>query len=215
MEVENFLVEVRRGLEDLNRRVLDHPFLREAESGVLPVDRLRLFVENQFYIVYHDARSLGLMVCRAKGRDEADYFARLMTGDLNALRELMGLGEELGLKLEGFEGLRILPGAVSYTHFLAWLAAYANPGEQAIAIIVNLPVWGVACGRLAQALRDRYGLRSTGFLEAFARPARWVESEGMRIVGNYLDESADGMRRVARMIQRYELDFWESVYHGV
>ena len=33
------------------------------------------------------------------------------------------------------------PQSVAYTHFLSWLALYANAGEQAPALVINLPIW--------------------------------------------------------------------------
>ncbi|MEM0382041.1 MAG: TenA family transcriptional regulator [Nitrososphaerota archaeon] len=209
-----FIEELRRELQELNRRVEEHPYLSEAEGSLLPKKKLRLFVENQYYIVYHDLRSLALMVSRASNSDEAEYLSRLQEGDLMAFQQLIKLGEELEVPFRGLSGLRILPAAVSYTHYLAWLALYASTAEQVAALIVNLPVWGQACGRLASALKKNYSVKSTGFLDAFAQPPAWIEEEGARIIERYLPGVEERARMAARMIQSYELSFWDAIYSG-
>ncbi|MEM0444844.1 MAG: TenA family transcriptional regulator [Nitrososphaerota archaeon] len=214
MDSRALLSRLRIELQEVNRRIENHPFIVEAENAVLPLDKLKLYVENQYYIVYHDVRSLALMVSRAKEYDEATYLAKLELGDLRAFEELCKMGEELGVGLTGFERLRIIPAAVSYTHYLSWLALNASVGEQVFALIVNLPVWGRACARLAEALKTRYGLAATGFLEGFAQTPPWVEDDGLRLVERYLDRGEEKMRLVARMIQSYELSFWDGIYGG-
>lgn len=205
---------VRRELEDVNKRVENHPYLIDAEKGALPRHRLKLFVENQYYIVYHDLRSLSIMVSRASTHQEAEYLSRLQGGDIEAFRELLKLGEELDAGFRQFHEMSILPQAVSYTHYLAWLSIYGATVEHVAALIVNLPVWGRACSRLASALRNRYGIKSLGFLEAFSNIPSWVEEEGKMIIENYLPAAENRVRNVAKMIQAYELGFWDSIYSG-
>ena len=208
----SLLEEVRTELAELNEEITRHAFLEEAEAGRLPLDRLRLFVENQLYIVSYDARSLARMLAATRSSEEADYFSRLLEADLAALRSLGELGEELGIEADDPHGLRLLPAATAYTHYLAWLSCYANPGEQAFALIVNLPVWGAACARLGRALSTRYGVKKTAFLDAFASIPSWVEEEGLEIAGRYLPSSRGAMRTIAKMIQGYEKLFWDAVY---
>ena len=214
MDGREFLERVREELQEVNKRVEKHPMLLEAERGVLPVEAIRRFVENQYYIVHHDIRSLSLMVCRAGDELEVRYLNGLLQGDVVAFEELKKLGAEVGAPPRELHRLNILPAAVSYTHYLAWLALYGNTGEQVFAIIVNLPVWGAACARLGRALRERYGVRSTGFLDTFANLPSWVEENGAEIVSRYLPSSAERMRMAARLIQSYEESFWNSVYRG-
>lgn len=210
----DLIEKLRRELEALNRRIENHPFLTEAEKGVLPREKLRLFVENQYYIVYHDLRSLAVMVSRVSHTDEAEYLSRLQQGDLAAFQTLIRLGEELKAPLREFSELNISPWAVAYTHYLAWLALYGSVGEQVSALIVNLPVWGRACEKLSSALRKNYGVRSTDFLDAFANPPGWIEEEGGRILERYMPGIEARARLVSRMIQSYELGFWDSLHGG-
>jgi len=214
VRARELLESVRKELEPLNASVLGCRFLTKAERGELSVDDLRLFAENQLYIVSHDARSLSLMASRAGDPEEAEYFAELARSDLMALRALREMALELGIGQKPLHELRIVPHAVDYTHFLAFLAAHGNPGEQAFALIVNLPVWSAACSRLLNAVRSRHDLRRTEFLELFANVPSWVEEVGLRVCERYVERHGESMRFFARLIQEYELSFWEGLGGG-
>ena len=204
------LEELRGELEPLNRSVLGHRLLVEAEEGRLPLDRVRFFVANQLYIVPHDLRSLSVLLARSRLPDEEAFFKRLVDGDHAALAALRRLAAELGV--DPGESYSVSPEAVAYTHYLAWLALYATPGEAAVAMTVNLPVWGAAVARLGRALRERYGVRETGFFDLFAGDYRPLEEAAYPIIERYLDWPA--YRRAARLIQAYERMFWDAVYKG-
>jgi thiaminase len=214
VKARELLAEVRKELEPLNSLVLNCRFLLRAERGELSFGDLRSFVENQLYIVSHDAKSIALMAARATHAEETAYFADLARADLEALRALEEMAEELGAAKGPLQSLKIIPHAVDYTHFLAFLAAHRNPGEQAFALIVNLPVWSSACARLLNAVRERYGLRRTRFLELFSSVPGWVEERGLQICERYATEHAESMRFFARLIQSYELSFWEGLGGG-
>ncbi len=214
MNARELLTKVRKELEPLNSSVLSCRFLLRAERGELTVEELRSFVGNQLYIVSHDAKSIALMAARATRAEESAYFADLAMADLEALRALEELAEELGIAGRPLNSLGIVPHAVDYTHFLAFLAAHRNPGEQAFALIVDFPVWSAACAKLLKAVKERYGLRRTGFLELFSSVPGEVEERGLQICERYVAEHAESMRFFARLIESYELSFWQGLGGG-
>jgi hypothetical protein len=136
---------------------------------------------------------------------------RLMDGDYHALMELRKLMREVGVEEDDPVGMGISPSAVSYTHYLAWLAQYATIGEFIFALIINLPVWGSNVVRLGNAL-GRYGIRELGFFEAFRGPFDEIEGEAVKVMGTYLDDSSiRRMISIAKLIQSYEKLFWDSL----
>jgi len=211
MKAKNLLDSVRRELVPLNELILNHPYINNVEEGRLPLEKTKLFVGQQYYIVSHDAKSLAIMLSRAKGR-EVDFFNLLLQGDLQALSSLIKMAGSLGLSVEDLEAFDPLPESVAYTHYLAFLANYANAGEQAFALIVNLPVWGSACGRLSKGLKTNYGFTDTSFLDAFASMPAGIETQALEIIEPYLPEHERRIRRAAKLIQGYELMFWNGIY---
>jgi len=202
---------MREELSHLNERILNHPFVLDAESGKLPRDKLRIFLGQQNYIVSNDIRSIALMLSRSNPK-EAEFFQLLLEGDLQAHRNLLKMAESAGIRTDELTKVEPIPQAVAYTHYLAFLACNASAGEQAFAMVVNLPVWGSACGRLSRALRERYGVADTSFLDAFAETPAWLEEKAMAIVEDYLPTREREIRVAAKLIQAYELMFWDGIY---
>jgi len=206
---QEIIETLRSELASVNKAILEHPLLKEAEEGRLPLEVIRRFVANQLYIVPHDLRSLSVLLSRSRDEVEARFFKALVDGDYKALQLLHQLAGELGLS--SYTSY-LLPAAVAYTHYLAWLALYASPGEAAVALVINLPVWGSSVGRLARALKSRYGLRRVDFLEFFERPYNDLEEMAYPIIERYAN--LERYRLVAKMIQAYERMFWDSIYRG-
>jgi thiaminase len=212
MKAKDMLLSIREELAPVNEKILNHPFIGDAEKGVLALGKIKLFVTQQYYIVSHDIKSLALMLHRARQRSEVDYFNKLLQGDLYALNNLLAMAKALNVHINELEKGEPASEAVAYTHYIAWLAAHATPGEQVFALIVNLPVWGSNCDRLSKILKSKYNILETGFLDAFSKVPGWVEEEGLNIINRYLPTFEREMRIAARMIQAYELMFWNGIY---
>lgn len=212
MKATSLLKEVRDWLAPLNQKILGHPYIAEAEKGTLHLDKVKAFVTNQYYIISHDIKSLALMLSRSGTRREADFFKNVLNGDVEGLRLLLKLAESLGFSVQELENYTPIPEAVAYSHYMAALACFTFPGEQAMALIVNLPVWGSNCGKLSKALRERYGIDETGFLDIFASPMEEAEKEALQLMEGYLPARREQMKRAAQLIQAYELMFWDGIY---
>ncbi|MGC9153360.1 MAG: TenA family transcriptional regulator [Vulcanisaeta sp.] len=207
-----FLERVRKNLEQLNNVILNHPLIKDAEEGKLPINVIKAFITNQWYIVNHDLRSLAMALGRTRTIEELEFFKMLLDGDYNALHELMKLMKELNIEPRDPLMLEIIPEAVQYTHYLAWLANYASPQEFALAIIVNMPVWGQNVARLGNSLRNKYGIREIGFFEVFKGPFNELEDRALSLARNIDDASLVRAMNMAYTIQIYEKAFWDAIY---
>ena len=191
------LEAIRRELEPINA---------EIRAALRPSwEALRRFVANQLYIVPHDLKALSAAMPKAKEPDEYGFVKALVDGDYKALQLLRELAEEIGVS---FSWEALDPSAVAYTHFLSWLALHGTMGDLAVAMTVNLPVWGENCSELAKWAEEQ-GVKKLGFLEMFAGPYDELEAAAEAIAQRYLDWGR--YRFVARAIQRYELEFWRAV----
>ncbi|ABP51733.1 MAG: TenA family transcriptional regulator [Pyrobaculum arsenaticum] len=188
---------IRRELEPLNAEI--RAALRPSREALVK------FVANQLYIVPHDLKALSAAMAKAREPDEYRFVKALVDGDYNALQLLWELAEEVGVSLS-WDALD--PSAVAYTHFLSWLAVNGTMGDLAVAMTVNLPVWGENCLALARWAKEQ-GYKRLGFLEMFAGPYDQLEAAAEAIAQRYLDWGR--YRFVAKAIQRYELEFWRSV----
>lgn len=193
------LHEIREKLKEINERILNHSFIKMAYEGKLTERQIREFFNQQWYIVNHDVRSLAIMVSRSTSEEELDFFVSAMEGDYNALKLL---------KDQVKPPVIPNPQSVAYTHFLSWLALYANAGEQALALVINLPIWAQNCKRLSEALKKNYGFNNTEFLDSFASMDFTVlDNKAEKIISKYKGRYEE----IAKLIQAYELMFWDSL----
>jgi len=203
----DLLNQIRGSLEEENKKILNHKYIKDAEEGKLNLDKIKAFVINQNYIVQYDKRSLALMLSKSKNEDEFKFFNTILEGDKRAYEELMKLKEELNIK----DLNRVNPKALSYTHFLSFIANYKSPGVQSICLIVNLPVWSENCKRLLEAFKRKYNLKNLGFFEIFSKSFKDLEILALNIAEKYLEDKED-MLLCSKLIQAYELLFWDSIY---
>ena len=188
---------LRAELEPINATILTA--LKPSRKALIK------FVQNQLYIVPHDLKALSAAMAKAKEADEYRFVKMLIDGDWAALNALHELAGELGV---AFNWDAVDPSAVAYTHFLSWLALHGNLGDLAVAMTVNLPVWGRNCTALAEWAR-RNGVKNTRFMELFSDPYHELEATAEPIAQRYLDWGR--YRFVTKAIQRYELDFWRAI----
>jgi len=214
MQAKLLLEEIRSWLAPLNEKILGHRYIVDAEKGALSLDKIKAFAANQYYILSGDARSLALMLSRTTNLQELGFFENMAKADLDGLRHLLKMTKAVGLSSQELEDYIPIPEAVAYTHYLSTLAQFASPGVQAMALIANLPVWGSNCGRLSKALREKYQIKETSFLDLFSASTDGMEAEALQIVDCYLPQEEKHARRAARFIQAYELMFWDGIYRG-
>jgi hypothetical protein len=215
VELLKFVEGVRRELQPLNERILNHPYLQALEAGRIERGQLRIFAGQQSHIIGSDLRSVAQMVARASRARSQAFFLELLEGERAALKAL----DLFRAAVVAAPGPPVsdepIPGAFAYCAFVAWLSLYASEAEFAGALLINLPVWGTNCGRMADALRSRYGLSEAevAFFTMFATAPPGFEDRAAAVVGEGLERNvATAMiRRAASLLQGYELLFWDTL----
>jgi pyrroloquinoline quinone (PQQ) biosynthesis protein C len=214
-EVMTFVEAVRQDLQPLNARILGHPYLQALQAGRIKRERLRLFAAQQSYIIESDLRSVAQMVARAGSERSRGFFLELLEGERVALKVLESFTAAVGGPTATAGADEPLPGAFAYCAFVAWLSLYASEAEFAGAFLINLPVWGTNCGRMADALRNRYGLSEAevSFFTLFSAAPTGFEERAATVVAEGLAQGVATIkiRRAAALLQGYELLFWDTM----
>jgi len=213
--VMTFVEAVRRELQPLNGRILAHPYLQALQAGRIKRERLRIFAVQQSHIIGSDLRSVALMVARASSEESRRFFLELLEGERAALKTL-GLFRAAVVAAPGPPvSDEPLPGAFAYCAFVAWLSLYASEAEFAGALLINLPVWGANCGRMADALRSTYGFSEAeiAFFTMFANTPPGFEDRAAAVVAEGLERNVATtmIRQAASLLQGYELLFWDTM----
>lgn len=154
----------------------------------------------------------------ARFQDSAsrDFFGGIADGEKIALGLLLDFAESpLGWTEEDLADYEPRPAGQTYPSRVAWIAAQADRAAAGASFLVNFAVFGENMGRIQRALIDEYGLseQDTAFFGFFATPVPGFEETALEVIAAGLRRGAcpRDVKRSARLLQAYELDFWQTV----
>jgi hypothetical protein len=210
MTAPQLLEDLHRELAPVEQAIRTHRYLAMAPSE----QSLRAFAGEQYTIFSSDRRSFATLAARFPEPPAGDFFIGMAQGEGEALAHLLALAAPLGLDEAGLADYEPRSGCQAYPAFVSWLALNGSRADVALAFVANLAAWGENCRRLADLLRGRYDI---SFFEFFAQPAPGFEEQALAVaeVGLAAGDSAAGARRCARLLQAYELLFWDTLADGL
>lgn len=208
MDAAELLTLVQAELAPVERRLADHRYLVELEAGRVPPESLRAFAGEQRAIITSDRRSFEHLAHRFPQPPAGDFFQELAAGEDEALRLLEPFAATVGLDADH----EPLAGCQAYPAYVAWLALNGSPADVALAFLANLESWGRSCARMRDALRPLYGTEAVAFFDFFAETPPGFEERALALVAT--GEPASG-RRAARLLQAYELLYWDTLADGL
>jgi len=211
----DLLGEVRTQLSETERAIRDHRFLEAIERGEVSRETLGSLAGEQLTVISSDRRSFAALAARFPGGPAGELFLSMAEGEGVALQSLGAFADWLGLGPEDLAEYEPKPAGQAYTAFVSWLALNGSRADVALAFAANLAAWGANCGRVAAALSLHYGAGedAVAFFDFFAEPPPDLEQRLLEAVDQGLaaDESALRARRATRLLQAYELMFWDSL----
>ncbi len=208
MEAAELLAVVLAELAPVERRFAGHRYLAELEAGRLPLESLRAFAGEQRSIIASDRRSFEHLAQRFPRPSAGDFFRDMAAGEAEALRLLERFAAAVGLG----DDYEPLAGCQAYPAYVAWLALNGSPADVALAFLANLESWGRSCARMRDALRPVYEADAVAFFDFFAKPPAGFEERALTLVATGPPASA---RRAARLLQAYELLYWDTLADGL
>ena len=216
MDATTLIGEISRDLQPVVDRLLSHPYVEALAAGRVPREQLQTVAGEQYAIIASDLKSVAHLIGRFGGTAEMPFFLDVLAGERAAWEGLQAFAGALGMTEADLEAYEPLAGAHAYTCYMAWLALYGSAAEVATAYLVNFPAWGKNCGRLSRILQGRYGLTEPDvvFFDGFAAPAPEFERSALEVIQRGLDAGVEPrqVRRAARLLQAYELLYWDTLF---
>ncbi len=217
-DARELIAETRAQLKAVEDKLFAHPYLSAVEERRITKEKLCLFAGEQYHIINSDLRSVALLVSRQGHGPNRDFFLAALQGEAAARDALLAFAKALEMSQDALRAYEPMPGCQAYPAYVAWLAAYGSAADFAAAFLVNLPAWGSSCARMSAALEGKFGLSPevVAFFDLFAAPAPEFEAGSLRIIQDGLDRDVDprGVARAARLIQTYELMYWDTLYEA-
>lgn len=213
--VHKLIEELRADLAAVEDQIRHHPYLDALERGEVSLDNLRAFAGEQYNIIHSDLRSDAHLVSRFGATPAGEFFRDIFEGEVIALDLLLNFATALGLTEKDLRAYEPKSDAQAFPSYVVSLAYHGTQADVATAFLVNFPVFGENTGRMSAALQKQYGLtpEQTAFFDFFATPVPGFEEAALGVIADGLETDGDPrqLRRAARLLQAYELAFWDSV----
>jgi pyrroloquinoline quinone (PQQ) biosynthesis protein C len=214
-QARKLVSELRQELAAVEDQIRNHPFLDALESGEAPIETLEGFAVEEFYIIQSDLRSQAHLVSRFGTTPSGDFFRGLLEGERIAFDLICRFGAALDLDEDKLAGSEPRPGGQAFPNAVVSLAVFRTESEAAAAFLLNFGVFGENTARMAVALQDAYGFtpEEVEFFTFFGTPIPGFEEAALEVIAAGLDKGAQpsDIKRAARMLQEYELQFWNTV----
>src|SRR5947209_17550579 len=215
MDAQVLCARIRQDLTDVEERIKANSWLAELEAGRLSAGALRAFAGEQLHIIPSDLRSFEMLAQRFGSDPAHGYLTGMVAAERAALGALEAFATAAGLDSAAQRGYEPVPGCQVYPSYVARLGRDGTPAQIAGAFLVNLEAWGTCCARMAAALPANYQIsrEDCAFFRHFAGPVTELEQASLDVIDAGLADGADpaAIARAARLLQAYELLFWDSL----
>ncbi len=216
--IEKLFQAVRATLRVLEQKLFDHPFLRKVEGKQYSKKQMALLPKEEFYIVLSDLLSAKHLAERFKELSTITFFDTLVENEEFAKLNIAVLAEALGCSRTQLMEHEPDPYCQMYPSYFARLSLHGSEAEIMAAFSSNFSVWWSACKRVAVALVNLYEVpeEATAFLNPFNEvppPDTPFDDLTVDAIERGLKEGVteNQIIRAARLIQYYELSFWDAL----
>ena len=137
-------------IEPLRQKLLYHPLWQGIEDGTLPVEKLKLFALQDWWLVREAYRLDGLAIAQATDLEAQELLISKLVPKVGGYHLLLDFGAAFGLSRADFDQVEPLAGCMALTNFFYWMLAYGSPGEKLASVGASEDIFVQICGRLAQ-----------------------------------------------------------------
>lgn len=208
------VLQIRSDLAAVEDEIRNAPFLSAVEAGTVSIEQIAAVAAEEYSIIRSDLRSFAHMAERWDTPHGSHFFGDLAEGEALALPLLLDFGARVGLDEQALAAYEPRPKGQTFPSRVAWIAANADRASAAASFLVNFGVFGENMARMRAALISVYGFapEDIEFFTFFAEPIPGFEEDALEVIAAGLLEGAcpRDVRRSARLLQAYELDFWQA-----
>ena len=205
---------IRAELAAVEDQIRNVPFIGEVEAGTASVEKIAAVVAEEYSIVRSDLASFTRMAERWDTAAGSHFFGDLAAGEALALPLVLDFAAVVGLDEQDLAAYEPRPASQTYPSRVAWIALAADRASAAASFLVNFAVFGENMGRIRDALISVHGFtpEQVEFFSFFAEEIPGFEDDAIDVIATGLLEGAcpADIRRSARLLQAYELDFWQA-----
>jgi len=206
--------QIRTDLQGVENQIRNVQFVSDVEAGTVSVEKIAAVVAEEYSIIHSDLNSFNQMAARWDTAQGSHFFGDLAFGEALSMPLVLDFAANVGLSEADLAAYEPRPKGQTYPSRVAWIASNADRASAAASFLVNFAVFGENMGRVRDALVNVYGFapEQVEFFTFFAEPIPGFEDDAIEVIATGLREGAcpRDVRRSARLLQAYELDFWQA-----
>ena len=211
-DAKTLIQDIRANLLPTADAIRNHRYISAISDGRVSRKSLHDFCGNQFQMWKNNATQVSM--ARFASHPYRDVFLTPPEIEESAAKQVAALASDLGMDQQALEEFEPSAEAFGYAAYKAWLICFGAPSEMACARLFNLEVWSDTCTRIGQGLRTHYGLSAdqTHFFDEFTGLDD-LQTRSLTVIEEGLQKghSPQSIARAARLMQDYELMFWDAL----
>ena len=213
-QADTFVRKIAAQLKDVEQALDSHPYIQAFRDGSASPEALGPFVGHQYHLLNADSGSAARLLERLDGELTGEVVRGFLRGGLDGPARVLVMAAPLGLSDAGLRAYEPSAEGFAFGAYMSLLFSRGTAAEVMCGLLVNLPVWGRNCAVIGRALRETYGWppEATAILDGYAALPPF-DQDALPVIQAGLDRGEDPRRiaRVARLIQGYEVMFWDAV----
>jgi thiaminase (transcriptional activator TenA) len=214
---KKFSAQLRHRGEQIWRRIEGHSFLRELQSGTLPMNRFTYFILQDYVYLLDFAQVLCQGGAKAPDLETLELFAHHALGAVEVERSFhASFGNSLGLSRKQLDAVTKGPITQAYIGHLQSVARSGTLGELVAAVLPCYWIYGEV-GRRLYRNRPRKPKIYRQWIETYASEAFWKPVREQIQLMDRLGAAANPSEKKLMsahflLSSRYEFMFWEQAY---
>lgn len=205
---------LRREVDDIWSAILHHPFVVELYEGILPIDKFRFYLEQDYNFLLAMGKCFALIAAKSDHEVSRIALEIAYADSTTEMSNYIKLLELTGLDINQVIRAEPSPVNLGYTSFLLATCALGDPIE---GLIATLPCfWSYM--EIAEYHRDRLSRNKVDVYKRWA--SVYLSSEYRSIVNTLrrlIDENSSRVNyeralSIFKTASRYEYLFWDMAY---
>jgi thiaminase/transcriptional activator TenA len=207
---------LRRDADNIWKRVVEHPFIVELYCGILPIDKFKFYILQDYNYLVSAMRNLSIISSRADSVDAMRKVIEILW--LESVSEFKGYEEflgKLGYTIEDAINVEPSPINVSYTSFLLSTSSLKSYAESITSVLPCF--WSYA--EIAEYHKDKLRKNVNRLYMEWAsvylsEPYLNLVRKMRKLVDNAGKEFPyEKLKKTFITASRYEYMYWEAVYN--
>ncbi len=207
---------LRRDADNIWKRVIEHPFVVELYGGVLPIDKFKFYILQDYNYLISAIKNLSIISSKADSVDAMRELIEIL--HLESVSEFEGYEEflrKLGYTIDDAVNVEPTPMNVSYVSFLLSTSSLKSYVESIASVLPCF--WSYA--EIAEYHKDK--LRKNGnrlYVEwasvYLSEPYLNLVEKIKKLVDNAGKEAPyEKLKMTFITASRYEYMYWDSIYN--